>query len=60
MSYAQVLSVTTEIAGFDPIRIEIEPTSPTLRFCAFVTVTNNSTQQLTTISRQYANARPGP
>lgn len=55
LSYVQVLSLTTdfpEVAGFDPIRIEIEPMSPTLRFWAFVTVTNNVTQQLTTVSPQ--------
>lgn len=52
-SYAQVGSVAAEfpgVAGFDPVRIEVQPVSPTLRFWAFATVTNNETQQLTTFS----------
>lgn len=40
------------LRGAERIRIEIVPADPTLTFWAFVTVTNNATQHVTTISPQ--------
>lgn len=53
-AYAQ-LSQFGELWGFssdEPMRIEIIPLTSGLRFWAFVTVTNNETQHVTTITQQ--------
>ena len=39
-----------QISDFDADRIEIDPLTPGLRYWAFVSVTNNETQQITTLS----------
>jgi hypothetical protein len=40
------------VAGMDRVRIEIRPVTSGLRFWAFVSVTNNETQHVTTITPQ--------
>lgn len=41
-----------ELAGHDQIRIEIQPITPGMRFWAFVSITNNETHHVTTITPQ--------
>ena len=53
--YVQVGDFITEfpsLAGIERIRVEIEPVSPDLKFWAFLSVTNNETQHVTTITPQ--------
>lgn len=53
-AYAEVSAIATAFtaARSGPVRLEIEPLSPGLVFWAFVSVTNNVTQQVTTIVPQ--------
>ena len=46
------LATRPEISGLDTIRIQIDMLTPNHRYWAFVSVTNNATQQVTTISPQ--------
>ena len=51
--FAQILSLRDAfpaIAAAERVRISIEPPTPGARFWAFVSVTNNETQQVTTIT----------
>lgn len=51
--YAQLdLGPIQELSGLERIRVEVIATSPSLRFWAFVSVTNNETQHFTTITPQ--------
>lgn len=53
-SFLQIGNFETypELAGEEGVWIEITPVTPALRFWAFVSVTNNDTQQVTIISPQ--------
>jgi len=51
--YAQLdLSSIAELQNMGTVRVEVEPVSPALRFWAFVSVTNNDTQHVTTVIPQ--------
>lgn len=40
------------LAGLESLRVEIEPVDPTLRLWAFVSITNNDTHHVTTVTPQ--------
>ena len=42
----------TSLDGLETIRIEVEPVDPGLRFWAFVSITNNETHHVTTVTPQ--------
>ena len=46
------LHAVPELAGLRRVRVEVEPATTGLEFCAFITLTNNFTQQVTVISPQ--------
>lgn len=53
--YAQIGGLTEQypqLRSEDRVRIELRPVSPALRFWAFVSITNNETQHVTTITPQ--------
>lgn len=50
--YAQLASFAELFPGEQRLRIELEPASAGLRYWAFVSVTNNETQHVTTITPQ--------
>ncbi len=53
--YARITDLAAtfpELAGHDRVRVQLEPLSPGLRYWAFVTVANNETQFVTTITEQ--------
>jgi len=46
------LSSIPEVRGHEGIRIELQPLTPQLRYWVFVSITNNETQHVTTITPQ--------
>jgi len=50
--YAELASLGAMFPGEQRVRIELEPASPGLRYWAFVSVTNNETQHVTTMTPQ--------
>jgi hypothetical protein len=54
LGYAEIsnLDAIPELLGTDRLRIEVKPITPNLRLWAFVSVTNNVTQHVTTITPQ--------
>lgn len=52
LAYAQFGPIPTEVLDGSVVRIEIEPLSGNMKYWGFVTVTNNETQHVTTISPQ--------
>lgn len=53
-AYAQLLlaDVFPNISAFQTVRVEVEPQGEALRYWAFVSVTNNDTQHVTTVTPQ--------
>ncbi len=52
MVQLDLLTLFPQIVAYDRIRLEIEPVTPGLRLWAFVSVTNNETQQVSLITPQ--------
>lgn len=46
------LHAAAELSGLERVRVEIEPATTDLEFWAFITLTNNASQQVTVISPQ--------
>jgi hypothetical protein len=52
--YAELFSLEQrpELAGYERVRIEIEPLDPSVKYWAMASITNNSTQMVTIVSPQ--------
>ena len=52
--YADLFSLEQrpELAGYERVRIEIEPVNPSMKYWAMASITNNSTQMVTIVSPQ--------